>query len=340
MSQDFKEWLDLDIDEIEPRPLSTEQKEKIKKHVLTKGKKNNRFNVRYLAGAALLGISVLSASFITFPAIADQLPFVQRILTYVEEDVLPKKYEDFATVVNQVQSSNGIDVMIENAVYDGTNIILTYGIQTDKELGNHPRPEGFINVEPTSGSGGTGSIEKMNDTTYVGVEKVTPLFKGEGPEEVLVQWEPTSFQDFQTNTEVKGNWKFEFTLSQLPTNVQLLDQTSSQDGLTVVMKSLEKSEMAAVLRYNFYVEESVLQNWPFVTVEMSGGKDNLGNVYELNGNGGVSHNEGASNEWRTTIYSIDPNATSLTFTPQIYYSKGSGELVKVKDMKPVTIQLD
>jgi Domain of unknown function (DUF4179)/Family of unknown function (DUF5643) len=340
MSQDFKDWLDLDIDEIKPKPLSAEQKAKIKYHVLTKGKKKKRINVRYLAGAALLGISVITASFISLPAIANQLPFVQSILTNFEEDALPKKYEDFATVVNQVQSSNGLDVMIENAVYDGTNIILTYAIQTNEELGNHPRAEGFINVEPSNGSGGTGSIEKMNGTTYVGIEKVTPHFTGESPEEVFVQWEPTAFGDFQMNTEIKGDWEFEFTLTQLPTNVQLLDQTISQDGLTLVMISLEHSEMSDVLRYNFYVEESVLKDWPFVSIEMSEAKDNLGNVYKLNGNGGISHNEGASNEWGTTIYSIDPNATSLTFTPQIYYSKGSGELVETEYMKPVTIQLD
>lgn len=341
MSQDFKDWLDLDTNEIEPKPLTSVQKAKIKKHVLSKSKRKKRFNVRYFAAAVLLGLSVATASLITFPAIANQLPFVQSILTYFEEDVLPKTYEEFATIVNQVQSSNGLDVMIENAVYDGTNIILTYAIQTEAELGDHPRAEGFINVEPASGIGGTGSIERINGTTYVGIEKVTPHFNGESPEEVVVQWEPAAFGDFQMNTEIKGDWNFEFTLNQLPTNIQLLDQSTSQDGLTLVMKSLEHSEMATVLRYNFYVEKSILQDWPFVSIEMGGeAKDNLGNVYQLNGNGGVSHNEGASNEWRTTIYSIDPKATSLTFIPKIYYSKGSGELVNVKIMKPVTIQIE
>lgn len=340
MSQEFKKWLELDINEIEPMPLSKEQKAKVKIHVLSKSKRKKRFNVRYFAASALFVVSVVTASLITFPAIANQLLFVKSILTYFEKDALPETYEEFATIVNQVQSSNGLDVMIENAVYDGTNIILTYAIQTEVELGQQPRTKGFINVEPASGIGGTGSIEKINDTTYVGIEKVTPHFNGESPEEVLVHWEPIAFGDFQMNTEMKGDWNFEFTLSQLPTNVQLLNKTISQDELTLVMKSLEHSEMAAVLHYNYYVENSILEDWPYVSVEMSEAKDNLGNVYELNGNGGVSHNDGATNEWRTTIYSIDPNATSLTFTPRIYYSKGSGKGMVEEKMRPVTIQLD
>jgi hypothetical protein len=69
-----------------------------------------------------------------------------------------------------------------------------------------------------------------------------------------------------------------------------------QDGLTLVMKSLEQSEMATVLNYDFYVEKTILQDWPFGSVEMIEVKDNLGNVYEINGNGGISHDNGASNE--------------------------------------------
>ncbi|MBT2756761.1 DUF4179 domain-containing protein [Mesobacillus foraminis] len=339
MNQNYNEWLHLDIDQIEPKPLSAEQKAKLKEHVLTQKKAKKRYSVRFLAAAALLGASIATASFMTMPAIANQIPFIQRILTYFEEDTLPNSYEDLATVVNQVQSSNGLDIMIENAVYDGTNILLTYAIQTEYDLGDNPRPEGFLQVEPTSGSGGTGSLEKINDTTYVGVEKVTPHFNGESPEEIQVRWQPLLFKNNQTNEQFKGNWDFEFTLSQLPTNARLLNQTVKQNGITLVTKSLQQSEMTAVLQYEFFVEESILQELPFISIEMTQATDNLGNVYQLNGNGGISKDNGASNQWRTTIYSLNPDASSITLTPEAYYSKGSGEVLEVKKMKPITIDL-
>lgn len=337
MNQEVK-WLDLDIDEMEPKPLSTEQKRAIKKHVLSRDKLKKRFHVRYLA-VAVIGVSIVTASFMT-PAIANQFPVIQSILTYFEDEALPDTYADLSTVVNEVQTSNGIDVMIENAVYDGTSVMVTYAIQTEKELGDNPRSDGYLQVEQANAIGGTGSTKKINDTTYVGVEKVTPHFEGNSPEEVLIQWQPRSFVNYQTNTQYDGEWNFEFTLAQLPTDVQLLNQTMEQDGITIVMKSLEQSELAAVLEYEYYVEPSILQDWKFVSIEMVEVKDNLGNVYEMEGNGGVSYDDGTMGESRATIYSLDPNATSLTFTPQVYYSKGSGEALEKTKLKAMTIDLE
>lgn len=337
MNQEL-EWLDLDIDEMEPKPLSSEQKNAIKKHVLSNSNRKKRFHMRYLA-VAVIGVSVITASFMT-PAIASQFSFIQSILGYFEDDPLPDSYVDFATVVDQVQSSNGIDVMIEDAVYDGTNVILTYAIQTERELGDNPRSDGYLQVDKANAIGGSGSIRKINETTYVGIEKLTPYFTGENPEEILIQWQPNSFVNSQMKTQFDGDWKFEFTLERLSTDIQLLNQAVEQDGITLVMKSLEQSDMTAVIAYESYVEEFILQDWKFVSVEMVEVKDNLGNVYEVEGNGGVSYENGAMSEWLATIYSLDPEATSLTFTPQVYYSIGYGEELEMKKMKPMTIDLD
>ncbi|WP_010096544.1 DUF4179 domain-containing protein [Ornithinibacillus scapharcae] len=337
MNQERK-WLDLNINEIEPKPLSTERKSAIKTHVLSRSKVRKRFSVHYVA-VAVLGVSVVTASFLT-PAIANQFPIIQSILSYFEDEALPDTYVDLSTVVNEVQTSNGIDVMIESAVYDGTNVIVTYAIQTEEELGENPRSNGYLQVEQANGIGGSGSIKKVNETTYVGIEKVTPHFKGDSPEEILIQWQPRSFINTHTDKQFDGSWSFEFTLAQLSTDVQLLNQTMEQNGIKLVIKSLEHSEMAAVLEYEFYVDQSILQAWKFVSVEMMEVKDNLGNVYEVDGNGGISYDDGAMSESRATIYSLDPNATSLTLTPQVYYSKESGGALEIVKMAPMTIHLD
>ncbi|HZH59013.1 MAG TPA: DUF4179 domain-containing protein [Metabacillus sp.] len=339
MSNDYQDLLNIDIDNIEPKHISKERKLEIKQHVLSKTNGKKRTYLHTLTAAALIGVTVITGSIMTAPALANQLPFIQSILSYFEKDTLPNKYVDLATVVNQVQSSNGIDVMIENAVYDGTNVMITYAIQTKENLGDQPISEGYIDVQHANAIGGTGFIEKTNVTTYVGVEKVTPHFQGKSPEAIMVKWQPKVFKNIEENKQYGGDWTFEFTLSQLPTTTQLLNETREQEGLTFVLKSLEHSEMASVLHYEFSVDKHVLKEWPFVLIEIMVVKDNLGNIYEVNGNGGISHDNGASQKSEATIYSIHPDASSLTLTPRVYYSQGSGKGVELEEMKPITIHI-
>lgn len=340
MKDQNKEWFGMDFEQLEQKPLSDLHKKRIKAHVLANNQlKNKSSHMRSLAAAALLGLSVVSASYFALPAIAGQIPFVQNVLSYFEDEELPASYTTLATVIDQSQASNGIHVMIENAVYDGTNVIITYAIQSDLSLGDNPRTEGWIDIKESIGTSGSGSIEKINESTYVGVEKVTPLFKEKKPEAIHVHWVPQAFINSQTEAKIQGDWQFEFTLTQLASNFVQLDETSKQDGITINMKSLERSDLAAVLDFEYFVEKSVIEDWPFVSIEMAEVIDNLGNVYELNGNGSINYEDGTFNQSKTTIYSLDEQATSLTVTPEIYYSKGSGEMLEIKKMSPLVIEL-
>ncbi|MGD6844423.1 DUF4179 domain-containing protein [Bacillus infantis] len=339
MKKDVKQLLNINMEEIEPEPLSDKQKAAMRTYILSKNSPRKRFKPAHMAAAAILGTAVVSASLVSVPAVANQVPFLQSILSYFSDEELPGSYSDLATVINQVQSSNGIDIMIEDAVYDGTNIILTYAIQTDKDLGATPRSEGWLDVKDATGMGGTGTIEKINSTTYAGIEEVTPHFSDNNPDEILVKWEPKIFENRATNEQFKGDWKFKFTLEQLNGNVQKLSGTVKHDDITLSFNSLKKTDLGAVLTYGFIVEKSTLDEYPFVTVEMSDVKDNLGNEYKIQGNGGVSHDNGVSFDWTTSIYSLDAKAETLTFVPKISYSKGSGKQLMEKEMEPVTINI-
>ncbi|MGM9967787.1 DUF4179 domain-containing protein [uncultured Rummeliibacillus sp.] len=341
MKKKYRDWIDFDIDQIELIPLSTEEKEDLKEHVLSKSKVKKSIKLRYLATAVILGISVITVSFMSLPALANQIPFIQSVLTYFEDDSVPNinTYTELATDMKQVQSSNGIDVSVEKAVYDGTNIILTYTIQTEAELGDNPRVDGMLDIPKANSSGSISNIRKINDTTYAGIEKVTPHFKGKSLDEIQVSWQPTLFENMETNKKFEGNWQFEFTLSELVANTIKLNQSIQEDGITLSMKSLKQTELTAVLQYEFNVDHSILKEWPFVIIEMVEVKDNLGNTYEIDSNGGVSMENGTSNKRKVTIYSLNPNAKSLILTPKVYFSKGSGKLGETKQISPVTIDL-
>lgn len=341
MKKKYRDWFDFDMDQIELIPLSAEQKKDIKDHVLSKNKVKKSIRLRYLATAVLLGISVITVSFMSLPALANQIPFIQSVLTYFEDNSLPNinTYTELATDMKQVQSSNGIDVSVENAVYDGTNIILTYTIKTEAELGDNPRVDGMLDIQKTNSIGSNSNIRKINDTTYAGLEKVTPHFKNKSPEEIQVFWQPTLFENMQTNKKFEGNWQFEFTLNQLSTNTLKINQSIQENGITLDMKSLKQTELTAVLQYEFKVDHSILKECPFVIIEMVDVKDNLGNTYEIDNNGGISKENGTSNKRKITIYSLNPNAKALTLTPKVYFSKGSGKLAETKQISPITIDL-
>lgn len=340
MNDRLKHQFDLDIDQLELRPLSKQQKKNIKRHILAQSKPKKMYYVQHIVAAAVLGVSLVSASSFALPTIAGQVPFIQNVLTYFEDNELPNAYTDFATIVEQVQTSNGVDLMIKDAVYDGTNVMITYAIQTKHALGASPKAEGWVDIKESNGMSGTGSIEKINATTYVGVEKVSLDFKTESPDEIHVQWIPKAMVNTQTNAKIDGNWQFEFALPRLSTTLMPLDQSIKQDGILLTLKSLEQSEMAAVLDFEYEIEETVLNDWPVVSIEMSEAKDNLGNVYEVNGNGGISNDNGTSNDSQTTIYSLNNRATSLTVTPIIHYSKGAKGFHKQVPMSPVLIELN
>ena len=87
------------------------------------------------------------------------------------------------------------------------------------------------------------------------------------------------------------------------------------------------------------VEEDILKQWPFVSVQFEEIEDNLGNTYLVNGNGGRSEDHGVSFKSSDIIKVIEPSATSLKLVPIIYFSLGSGKGLETKEMEPITIEL-
>lgn len=334
--KDYKQYANLNIEEIEPVEVTELEKKRIKKHVLGTKKKHPIWRKFAIAAVILLGATVTTP--FAFPSLASQIPFMKNIVEYTNTHLLNSNFSDLATVIDQVQSSEGISIMIENAIFDGTSVSVTYAIETDKNLGEQPYVNGHFDVKSSRGMAGTSSIEKINDTTYIGIEKFTPHFDKEAPEEILVRWNP---HEIRTQSEViyKGDWQFEFKLPKLQNEVKLVNATGQLDGVQIVVSSIEQNDLSTVIHYEQYVDEATIQEWPHATSDIIEVKDNLGNVYTVSGNGGFSPDEGRSFEWSITIDNLHPDASSLILTPQIYYSKGSGQITNMPIMEDIIVDL-
>lgn len=337
MKNEFQQWLEVDIETIEEKPLNDIQKQKIKKSILSE-KHSCKAPKKWLT-VAISSVVILTTSYFTLPAIASQIPFIENIISFVDKDFVPTKFEELSTVIGGVQSSNGIDMMIENAVFDGTNLMITYAVKTEQDLGNWPMVSQMPTIKGSTGMSGTGSLEKLDDTTYVGVEKLTPHFDEEPPKELAITWNPTAFKNIDTKQVYNGNWSFDFNLQKLPNTTQQLNEKSSNDDGSITMTAITYSDLTAVLEYEFKINPEIMKEWPLSTIELIKVTDNFGNSHEINGNGGAVSEDGHGFDWSVSLYTLNEDVTSLTVTPEIYLTKGSGTQIERKEMDPITINL-
>lgn len=344
MTKSYKDWANLDIESIEPLEVTELEKARIKQFVLGSKKKYKPSKLwRNMAAAAVILVGGTVTMGFAFPTVASQIPFMQNVITYFQDDNRYTNFEEFSTALGLAQTSNGVTVMIDHAVYDGTSITISYAIESEKDLGEQPqvRAPQWFNVKGATGMGGTGRLEKISNTRYVGLETITPHFKeGEkNPDIVQVSWEPKAFEDNSSDTVVKGDWQFDFSLEKVDGAIQLVNETTEKDGVTLNIKSIEKTDVSTVIQYEQLVEPQLLEKWPSITpvFEIT---DDVGNIYQDESGGGVSYNNGATFQGSTTIGAMNEKATKLILKPTTILSLNNGLGHEKLVMYPIEIPLD
>lgn len=337
----YKQLNNLDLEEnIEPMDVSDEEKIDMKNRVAKKIRKRRRAPKvwRNIAAAAVITVASIATIGVGFPTLANQIPIVNNIFALFndEQDEFYTKYEEFATGIGQVQTSNGVKMTVDYAVYDGKTITMTYSVETEKEIGENIGVNAPVNVkDEVGGTGTTTALKKVSDTQYVGMVTSTPIFDNKH-NEVTVNWQPGSIVNQDTMNEVKGNWKFHFTLKEVQGDVQTVGQSSAENGVEVWINEIRSTDISTVIEYNQKVNTSVLEEWEWVTTDLEV-VDNLGNKYRVNSNGGYSEEE-QNFYWSATLQNVDKNATSLIFKPEVVWSK-EGKEHKSFTLDPIEVIL-
>ncbi|EGQ26253.1 DUF4179 domain-containing protein [Mammaliicoccus sciuri] len=339
----YKRLNELNVDEeMEPIEISDDEKEAMKQLVRKKIHRKRRIPKlwRNVAAAAVITMASITTIGIGFPTLASQIPIVNNIFSYFndEEDGFYTEYEEFATGIGQVQTSNGITMAVDHAVYDGKTITLTYSVETEKELGKNTGVNAPVEVKYETGATGTSSsLKKIGDTQYVGMITSTPFFDSK-QDVVTVKWRPRSIVNEETMKEIKGEWNFDFILREVKGEVQSVADSTSKDGIKVTINEIRSTDISTVIEYSQKVDRSVSEMWEWVTAELFV-MDNLGNEYKVNGNGGHSENE-QDFYWSATMGKINEQATSLFFTPEVILSEGSGQGHETLTLDPIEVKLE
>lgn len=337
----MKEWIDIDIDNLELLDVSDIEKARVKQHVLKKRKKAPIW--RHIAVVAVIIVSSTTAMSFAIPSIASQIPFMDNVISYFnDEEQHYKNFESFSTDISLSQTSNGVTVMIDNAVYDGTNITVSFAIETNHDFGKVMKMSAtnWFDVVGARGSGGGNQMTKISDTRYVGLSTFTPLFKDDvDPKTVEISWTPDTFFSMSNDLEVEGDWSFAFSLNRLEGNIQLVNETVQHKDVNFTLKSVEFTDVSTVIAYEQVVTDEILEQWPSVSPVFRI-SDDLGHVYlKGTGGGGVSPDNGKTFEGTTAFGTIQEGASQLIIQPVEIASLLSGKGHTEIELDPIVIDL-
>lgn len=334
---DDKEYEEMEVTELEKAKVkSTLKKSMIKK------KKRMGWKTNVAAAAMVVGLSTATLA-LAFPAYAGNIPVIGDIFRFLDNDKtgMYDSYKEFSTELNLTQESKGIKMTINDAVFDGKTVAITYSIESSHDLGEMLILPDMPDIKGTDGMLGASHISKIDDTHYVGLNKFTPVDLTS--DTVDVKWKVNSLLLQDTDQEIKGNWDFAFSLKATDNQVLLSNESAEQHGIRVSVEKIVFTPMSFIVHYDHKVSETAREKWNSVDVEIEV-RDDLGNIYT--GDGYEGSGQGDLMSWSKTFgKQLDPNATQLIVTPTVYLSNidhgdGGGEalLKENGDTETVTVK--
>lgn len=301
-----------------------------------------RFKSPLAAAAMLLGLSATLVAF-AVPSIASQIPFMDNVVSFFDDEERDyKDFETFSTDIGLAQTSNGTTVMIDNAVYDGTNVTISFALETKQDIEKdiEVHAEKWFDVVGADGMRGSEKITKISDNRYVGLASFTPYFEsGKHPETIEVTWKPEAFNSTSNDLVLKGDWSFDFSLNRLDGDIELLNKTVKNENVNFTLQSVEFTDVSTVINYEQVASDKLLKKWEEVTPVFKV-TDDLGNVYmNGTGGGGTSSDNGKTFKGTSDFGTIHKGANKLIIQPTQIASLNYGKGHTKMELEPIVIDL-
>ncbi|WP_410982057.1 DUF4179 domain-containing protein [Bacillus cereus] len=313
---------DIDIDEKELEEMKAYEfeREKVKRNLkqsIHQKKKMKKWKKGVAAASILVGLSVATLG-IGFPTYAGGLPIVGDIFRFLDNGRtgLYENYKEFSTELNMTRESNGIKITINDAVFDGRTVAITYSIESDKDLGESPNIFGFPQVMGFNGGGGGSKVTKVGEKKYVGMTTISG-HSSKRLDVANVRWDMEAIDMHEEEKSIKGNWNFALSLKAMDSKEIKLQGNSEKEGIKVNVDKMEVTPMSFIVFYNQEESKELRSTWDSADVELEI-KDDLGNRYVGEGNGGTSTvAEPHKSSWSATFQKLNENATKLIVTPHV-----------------------
>ncbi|RNB86969.1 DUF4179 domain-containing protein [Brevibacillus fluminis] len=326
---------EVEVDEVEMREIEEAtkvtmlEKAKVKKRLLESVRKKKGWAGTKVIAAAFAGLLVGGTAYlgINDPAYAAGIPVIGDIFRFLDSGRtgVYDLYQTNANEVNVSKESNGIQITVKNAVFDGKTISYTYEVKSPQDLGESP----LIGVGPSllihnynGGLTGSNHVEKVAPNTYVGQANYS--IAGE-MEQVECQLSINNILKIENNQqeEIDGKWSFSFKLQTVESDAKLVHKRTEKDGFVVTIDKIKRTPMSFVTDYTQQVPDEYRDRLQDVSAHLIV-KDDLGNVYEGEDNGGHGDSSTGIMKWSMTFRKLEEKASKLTITPIIYISENKG----------------
>lgn len=308
----------------------------VRQHSGTGRANHTRRRAAWTAAAVIL-LTVGSVGYIgvNHPAYAAELPIVGDIFRFLDNGRTGAYdlYQENANEINLTKEDSGIAITLKEAVFDGRTVYYTFEIVSDQALGDYPlsgRGTDFQIKGYRGGMTGSEGVEQVIEGHYIGQANYSI---DEQREKVDCRLDIREIRT-EDGGVIKGKWPFSFTLEAVEQNQQLIGKsvTEETENLAVIVDSLEQTPMSFSINYTQILPEKYRddQGGSGITAEVSA-RDDLGNVYIGECQGGRGNVYTGETTWRTTFGKLDERATQLIITPSFYFSSGSGGGVAIND---------
>lgn len=330
---EFQKLLNTDIDEIPEAGVTALEKKQLKQRI-TRQKKKPAWLLKTAIAAALL-IGTATTAVVALPSIASQIPVLQNIVSYFEdEELIFSHFSEVAQTLDMTQTSNGSTVTLEEAVYDGTSVSISFALKTESDLGESPYASGMIEAKGANGYGAGISMTKVDDTRYAGVITMSPDFNNNSPNSLSLTWEPVEFLDaIDYDTKIIGDWSFNFKLRAIEGESFTINETIDVERGSYLLKDLSLTKLSTVLRFDTVdiVESQYVTDWQIT--------DNLGNSYPMVFGTGGSTMFGRSYQ-QITFEAIDAEAETITIQPKVFYNEDMEDAGTLVEIAPIVVELE
>lgn len=238
------------------------------------------------------------------------------------------------TELNEKATSNGVDVTVTSAFYDGNVIGVTIkaegdGLSLDAMDKEHSPEAGytFSGSDQEQLPGTRTGLEKVKDGSYVAAME----FELRGEELPKNYTLPLTFNLIANK---KGTWKFDIPVIQLPVEEIKLDATaSSDDGAhKIELTSLTIGKATATLKYTSkHIEDGINES---VNMKVL---DDKGRRVSIRGDGEIEVNESQDliiKQGETTMGKIDDDVKYLMVYPEVV---SKNERINIE---PIKVQIN
>ncbi|MFF5994639.1 DUF4179 domain-containing protein [Lysinibacillus sp. KU-BSD001] len=324
-----KDFLRIDIDEIESFDVSNHEVKTVIQHVLREPKKVYR--VSKWGVAAVLAIGIGSISILSIPTIASKLPIIEQLLSYFSEDKKLVLFNDYATAFGQTAESNGMTMKIEDAVYDGYLVSIAFSIESEKPLDDLQFVKSIPKITGHELYKAEEHMQKVDENTYIGFLTYEVADSAAQNSSIELTWSPKGFYDNHYNSVISGDWTFSFELNKLDLQETIVDKTITSGVRDIVIDRIASTGYTTIIYFSGDID--FMTEFIFLNV-----KDNLGNDYQF----APTHGQMVTNDFLTgtvPIFGLDQNASSLLVTPTIYTMTENKPLTKEETLGTVEVPL-